>query len=90
MRAILTASLAAAVIGLGAATLLAAPASVAVQLNATPVIRLAQGEYYGGEYYGAYRPACPERYYYACWSDPYGRGRCGCLPGFDYYLFRFY
>ena len=71
----------------------AAPAGGAVAPNATPFTQLAQGYYYGGKYYGSqysYRPACPERYYYACGFDPYGREHCGCRPGLGYYLFRYY
>jgi hypothetical protein len=47
MRALLTASLAAATIGLFTASLPAMPASVAVKQNATPLVQLAQ---YGGGY----------------------------------------
>ena len=50
MRAILTAALAAATIGLFTASLSAAPASGAVDQNATPLIHLAQ---YGGGYGGS-------------------------------------
>ena len=67
----------------------AASAGTTIEQNATPLIQLAQGQYYG-DYYEAYRPACPERYFYACWSDPYGYAHCGCRPGLGYYLFRFY
>jgi len=88
MRTVSMASLAAAVIGLCTASPLASSAAVAQ--NATRLTQLAQGHDYGGNYYGAYRPACPERYYYTCWLDSYGYRHCGCRPGFAYYLFRFY
>ena len=47
----------------------------------------AQGYYgYGGYTYGwgaqygnNFIPACPTGYHYACWHDPYGYQRCGCL-----------
>ena len=52
MRAILTTTLAAATIALFTASLSAAPASVAVNQNATPLIQLAQyGGGYGGDYH---------------------------------------
>ncbi len=86
MRAILMASLAAVVIGWW----MALTASAAVAQNATPVTQWVQGYDYGDYYPGAYRPACPERYYYACWFDPYGYRHCGCRPGLAFYLFRFY
>ncbi len=47
------------------------------------------GYYYYDDGYHVHRPACPYRYYYACWSDPYGRPQCGCRPGIGYYLFHF-
>jgi len=90
MRAILTASLASAAIGLCAASLSAARAGVAVQQNAISPTQLVQGDCYDGPYYCVRRRACPDRYYYTCWSNPYGYRHCGCRPGFDYYLFRFY
>jgi hypothetical protein len=86
MRANLTASLAAAAIGLG--TVLAASAAAAQ--DATPRPQVAQSYDYGGHYYDGYRPACPERYYFACWFDDYGLRHCGCRPGLGYYLFRYY
>jgi len=65
MRIILTAWLTLVAIGLFTASLWAAPVGGVAQRNATPFTQLAQGYYYGGQYYGAYRPACPERYYSA-------------------------
>ena len=87
MRAILIASVAAAAIALTSASLIAAPAGVArAPNNATPLLHLAQGNYYGGYTYGFglgtgynYIPACPYNYHYDCWSDPYGYRHCGCL-----------
>jgi hypothetical protein len=67
--------------GLYTASLPAAPAGVAVQQNATPFAQLSQDF--------AYRPACPYRYYYTCWSDRDGTKRCGCRPGLGFYLFRY-
>ena len=62
-------------------------ASAAPVTPATPV-----SYYYGGgyhyywPYYDGYRPpACPSRYHWACWVDPYGRQGCGCLPDFGLY-----
>jgi hypothetical protein len=89
MRKILTALLASIAVGLGAASLGAAPIGDTARQQVTPLVQLTQGYYYGGGYYGAYRPACPERYYFACWFDPYGRQQCGCRPGLAYYLFRY-
>jgi len=64
----------------------AAPASVSIGQNATPLVHLAQGYYYGGRYYNGYyygyRPPCPYRYHWECWFDPYGRQGCGCRPDF--------
>ena len=85
----LTGAFGAAAISLCTIVQPAASADMTAQQNATPLIQLAQGYYYGGSY-DAYRPACPERYYYACWSDPYGYAHCGCRPGIGFYLFRFY
>ncbi len=86
MRAVLTASLAIAAIGLCTASLPAAPAGGAVGRNAAPLTQLAQGDYYGGYTYGFgfgygydYKPACPYNYHYSCWHDPYGYRHCGCL-----------
>jgi hypothetical protein len=91
MHSRLTLCLAAAAIGLSTITLPAAPATVSVAHDTVSYTQLVQGYYYYGDdaYYG-HRPACPYRYYYACWSDPYGRPHCGCRPGLGYYLFRFY
>jgi hypothetical protein len=68
-------------VGLYTASLSAAPAAAPVQQNATPLTQLAQ------DY--AYRPACPYRYYYTCWSDSNGIKHCGCRPGLGFYLFRY-
>jgi hypothetical protein len=84
MRAILIASLFAFALGFCMAS-----ASMAAELNATPIVRLPQGDDSFGWYYDGYRPACPELYYFTCWADPYGRNHCGCRPGFAYYYFRF-
>ncbi len=89
MRANRTLLLAAAIIGLAAPAQRAAPATMLGEGNVASYTRLA-GEYYYGNGYYAHRPACPYRYYYACWSDPYGRPQCGCWPGIGFYLFRFY
>ncbi len=83
-----TLCLAAAVLGLSTIALPAAPTGVTVAPAA--ISRLAGYYYYGDDGYYIHRPACPYRYYYACWSDAYGRPHCGCRPGIGYYLFRFY
>ncbi len=83
-----TLCLAAAVVGFSTLVLQAAPAAASDDRGAAAYTQLA-GYYYDGGYY-VHRPACPYRYYYACWSDPYGRPHCGCRPGIGYYLFRFY
>jgi hypothetical protein len=82
-RKSLTRLLAAAI----AASTFAAPArSASLTQNATPVVQLAQSDYYGDRYYRyGYRPACPYRYHWDCWFDPYGRQGCGCLPDFGLY-----
>ncbi len=85
---ILTALFAAAIVAnIGwAAPASAAPVSVSTTPNATPLVHLAQGYYYGNRYYGGYyygyRPPCPYRYHWECWFDPYGRQSCGCQPDF--------
>ncbi len=44
------------------------------------------GGYYYWPYYDGYRPpACPYRYHWECWLDPYGRPGCGCRPDFGLY-----
>jgi hypothetical protein len=67
MRSILTASFAAAAMCLFTASLSAAPASVAVNVKATPLVQLVQ---YGGH---------EERHYcrpYWHWACHYGECRC--------------
>lgn len=68
MRTILTASLAAAVTALFMASLSAAPASVAINRNASSLVQLAQ---YGGGYGGGDHPYhhCPSYYHWACRYD---------------------
>jgi hypothetical protein len=90
MSALLTALLASAAIGLCTASLSAAPAGTMVQRSFTPHTQLTQSFFYGDRYYGEYRPACPDRYYYTCWFDQHGNRHCGCRPDLAYYLFRFY
>jgi hypothetical protein len=70
MRAILTASLAAGVIGLCTAALAAVPASVAVNQNASPLVQPAQ---YGGGYGGEHHHYCRPYWHWAC---HYGECRC--------------
>ncbi len=83
--------LAAAAIGLSVAALPAAAAAISVAQDAVSYTQRAGYYYYDGDgYYYGHRPASPYRYYYTCWSDPYGRPHCGCRPGIGYYLFRFY
>ncbi len=89
MHAKWTLSLAAAIIGLSTLAPRAAPVTVMNEHGAVSYTRLA-GDYFYGDGYYVHRPACPYRYYYACWSDPYGRPHCGCRPGIGFYLFRFY
>jgi hypothetical protein len=86
MRTVLTASLTAAAIGLGATSLAAAPNGIAVMPNATPLTQPVQDNYHGsyttgwGWGYGYnFIPACPTNYHYSCWPDPYGYRHCGCL-----------
>ncbi len=90
MRLTCAAALAAAAVGLAAIPLPAAAADVAIAPNATPLPQLAQTYDYGDGYYSYYRPACPDRYYYACRPDPNGNPHCACWPGLGYYLFRYY
>jgi len=68
----------------------AAVALCARSASAAPLTQLAQGYDYGGRhdrpYYYDYRPpACPYRYHWECWIDPYGRQGCGCRPDFGLY-----
>jgi hypothetical protein len=86
MRAVLTAALTTAVIGLGTTSLSAAPAGRATTPNATPLTQPVQDNYHGsyttgwGWGYGYnFIAACPANYYYSCWPDPYGYRHCGCL-----------
>jgi hypothetical protein len=86
MRAVLTAALTTAVIGLSTTSLPAAPAGRAGMPNATPLTQLVQDNYHGsyttgwGWGYGYnFIPACPAHYHYSCWPDPYGYRHCGCL-----------
>ena len=72
-----------------AAALAASLSGMAASASAAPV-QLAQGYDYGVRYYWPYYdgyrpPACPYRYHWACWSDPYGRQGCGCRPDFGLY-----
>ena len=68
------------------ATLLVA-AGIALGTSSTAPAQPAQGFYgYGGYTYGwggqygyNFIPACPISYHYACWHDPYGYQRCGCV-----------
>ncbi len=75
---------------LAAAALAACLAVIAGWASAAPVTQLTQGydagvRYYW-PYYDGYRPpACPYRYHWACWIDPYGRRGCGCRPDFGLY-----
>lgn len=75
-----------------AAALAASLSAMAASASAAPapVTRIAQGYDYGVRYYWPYYdgyrpPACPSRYHWACWIDPYGRRGCGCLPNFGLY-----
>jgi hypothetical protein len=100
MRKVLTMSVAAVAIALGTTLLAAAPGGIAaapggiaaapggiaVTPEATPLLQLAQSDYYGsyttgwGWRYGFnFTPACPAHYHYSCWPDPYGYHHCGCL-----------
>jgi len=83
-RKISTTLLAAAI---AASIIAAAPArSASLAPNATPVVQLAQSDYYSELYYRyGYRPACPYRYHWECWFDVYGRQGCGCRPDFGLY-----
>ncbi len=68
MRAILTTTLAAATIALFTASLSAAPASVAVNQNATPLIQLAQyGGGYGGDYHCHRHRVCDAYHRHCHW-----------------------
>jgi hypothetical protein len=91
MHSNLTASVVtAAAIGLSAVPAPAAPAVTLVDKDAVSYTHRVGYYYYGDDGYYVSRPACPYRYYYACWSDLYGRPHCGCRPGIGFYLFRFY
>lgn len=70
-----------------AALVLPAPSTMAAAL-AQPVQAYDYGYVYPPPYsYNyAYRPpACPYRYHWECWFDPYGRRGCGCRPDFGLY-----
>src|ERR1700729_5587 len=74
MRAVLTASLAMAALGLCTSSLPAAPTGIAWAPKAAPLTQLVQGNYYGGYAPGFgfgygydYKPACPANYHYSCW-----------------------
>ncbi len=56
--------------------------------TATPLLRYAGNYYYGDQVLSPYPPACPYRFHYSCWHDPYGAPVCGCRrdPG----IFEFY
>lgn len=69
MRALLTASLAVAAIGLCTVSLAAAPA-IAANANATPLVHLAQ---YGGGDGGYHHHDCRRYWHWAC---HYGECRC--------------
>ena len=84
-----TALLAVIAFGLCIAEPYAANAGAAARQSVTPVVRLAQNDY-DENYFGAYRPACPQWYYYTCWDDARGYRHCGCLPGVEYYLLRYH
>jgi hypothetical protein len=86
MRAVLTAALVIAAIGLSTTSPTAAPTGVAVGRNAPSFTQLVQDNHYGSYttgfglgYSQNYIPACPINYHYSCWSDPYGYRHCGCL-----------
>ena len=79
MRRLVAAAVAVAMIGCATA-LAAAPADIAAQQNATPIVRAVQVSYWGNWYYGGYRPACPWGYHYACPVGPYGYRQCTCWP----------
>jgi hypothetical protein len=75
---------------LAAAALAASLCVIAASASAAPVTQLAQGYDYGVRYYSPYYdgyrpPACPYRYHWECWIDPYGRQGCGCRPDFGLY-----
>jgi hypothetical protein len=53
----------------------AAPATASEIPGPAPFTYRIQYHYYDGRY-----PPCPYRYHWECWSDPYGRGCCGCRP----------
>jgi hypothetical protein len=69
MRTVLTALLAAALMGLGATS-----------LSAQGFYGYGGYTYGWGAQYGYnFTPACPIGYHYSCWVDAYGYKRCGCL-----------
>jgi len=70
-----------AIVGVVLAAMVTIGADVADQQSAIPLTHLAQNY--------AYRPACPYRYYFTCWSDSVGAKHCGCRPGLGFYLFRY-
>ena len=83
MRAMAAVTVIAAVIGLYAAQLQAAPASIAApQQNFTPFKQLVLGVHRYDSTNG-YLPACPSGLFYACHYAPYGGRFCGCWPGGD-------
>jgi hypothetical protein len=53
----------------------AAPATMSAVPSPAPFTYWVQYRSYDGRY-----PACPYRYHWACWSDPYDRESCGCHP----------
>ena len=77
MRAVFTTLVVAACIGLGA------DLGATTTASAQPALGFyGYGGYtygWGGQYGYNFIPACPTGYHYACWHDPYGYNRCGCL-----------
>ena len=74
---------------LATAALAASLSLMAASASAGPVTQIAQGYDYSVHYWpynDGYRPpACPYRYHWECWIDPYGRQGCGCRPDFGLY-----
>jgi hypothetical protein len=76
MRKMISAGIAAAfIVCLCPFSVSAAPATVSPLPSAVPFTHWVQYRYYDGRY-----PACPYRYHWECWFDPYGRQSCGCHP----------
>jgi len=84
MRAIAAVTVIAAAIGLYAAQLQAAPASIAApQQNFTPFKQLVQGVYRYDSTNGYLPAVCPRDFQFSCYYGPYGGRHCGCWPGGD-------